>query len=142
MPKDQTPASAPTPQRPVILYDGDCGFCRRSVLMARRLTGGRVDFVASQSDECAARFPQIPRSALDESVHLVETDGRVTRGAEAVVRALATNPWWRAPAAIYKRSRLASAAMERAYGFVARHRHWFSRVTRPFLPDDSRPGAG
>ena len=70
---------------PVLLYDGDCGFCRRWIERWRRRTGGRVEYVAFQ--EGAGRFPSLPKEALREAVHWVGPDGKTASGAEAVFRA-------------------------------------------------------
>jgi len=78
------------PAKPLLLFDGDCGFCRQWIERWRRFTGDAVDYAPFQAE--AARFPEIPRERLAEAVHLVEPDGRVTRGAEAVFRALAAAP--------------------------------------------------
>ena len=65
--------------RPTLLYDGDCGFCRRSVLWLIRRTGDAVD---------VRPFP----SATPDAVELTEPDGRRTRAAVACCRALAYAP--------------------------------------------------
>jgi predicted DCC family thiol-disulfide oxidoreductase YuxK len=72
---------------PLLIWDGDCGFCRRSVEHLRARSGDRLAFEPYQT--ARPRFPDIPVSAFAEAVHLVEPDGRVSRGAEAVYRALA-----------------------------------------------------
>ncbi len=119
--------------RPVLIFDGDCGFCRRCVERARRLTGASVEYLAQQDPSCRARFPQIEAASLAESVHLVETDGRVTRGAEAMFRAVAVNERWRWPRRWYERRSWFARISEATYRWVARHRLFMSRVTRPFL---------
>ena len=72
------------PARPLMIYDGDCGFCREWIARWRRLTGGRVDYATAR--EAAARFAEIPREEFDRAVQLVEPDGRVSSGAEAAFR--------------------------------------------------------
>ncbi len=72
--------------RPVMVFDGDCGFCRYWVERFRALTGDRVVYRPFQ--DAAADFPAIPREAFEEAVQFVEPGGRVTSGADAVSRAL------------------------------------------------------
>ncbi|HZE19363.1 MAG TPA: DCC1-like thiol-disulfide oxidoreductase family protein, partial [Candidatus Angelobacter sp.] len=72
------------------MYDGTCGFCKRWIERWKRAVLDGADFAPSQ--EVAARFPSIPPSAFAEAVHLIEPDGTVTRGAEAVFRLLALTP--------------------------------------------------
>jgi len=59
--------------RPVLIYDGHCGFCRLWLDYWRKLTGDRIEYIASQ--DAADRFPQIPREAYSQSVQLVRSDG-------------------------------------------------------------------
>jgi len=115
--------------RPVLVYDGDCGFCRLWIARWRAATGERVEYVASR--EAAARFPKMKRSDLDEAVHLVEPGGRVTRGAEAVFRSLAVaGGAGRLALRAYERVPPFRAASEAAYRLVAANRPLFSRATR------------
>jgi predicted DCC family thiol-disulfide oxidoreductase YuxK len=74
-------------ERPLLVWDGDCGFCRRSVEHLRLIAGDRLAFEPYQTAH--VRFPEIPKESFGEAVHLVEPDGHVSRGAEAVFRALA-----------------------------------------------------
>ena len=46
------------PDRPLGIFDGDCGFCRAWIARWRAETGDRVDYAPSQ--EVAARFPEVP----------------------------------------------------------------------------------
>ena len=111
--------------RPCLVWDGDCGFCRRSVQHLRPWVGERVAFEPYQAAH--ARFPAIPLEAFREAVHLVEPDGHVSRGAEAVFRALAHGG--RAlPLAAYRRLPGFAALSEWVYRQVASHRPLFSRV--------------
>jgi len=111
--------------RPLVVYDGECGFCMRWVERLRRWSKGALDFAPFQ--EAAALFPPIPREEFERSVQLVETDGRVFSGAEAVLRALAHCPRARARALLWCYLRLPgfAAVSEAVYRFVARHRGLF-----------------
>ena len=106
--------------RPLLLYDGACGFCRAWVDRWRRVTGGRVRFAPYQ--EADARCAPIPPGDLERAVHLVEPDGRITRGAEAVVRSLATVPGQGWALWMYRFIPGAAALGEAGYAWVARHR--------------------
>ncbi|HXS83566.1 MAG TPA: thiol-disulfide oxidoreductase, partial [Methylomirabilota bacterium] len=67
--------------RPVLIYDGDCGFCRRWVERWRGATGDAVDYETSA--EAAPRFPEIPRERFAEAVVFVDGEAQATFGAEA-----------------------------------------------------------
>lgn len=115
--------------KPVLVFDGDCGFCRLWIGRWKRATGDRVEYVPSE--KAAARFPQLSTDDLAEAVHLVEPDGRISRGAEAVFRSLAhAGGFRRAGLALYEALPPFRAASEAAYRFVAARRPLFSRLTR------------
>jgi predicted DCC family thiol-disulfide oxidoreductase YuxK len=117
---------AAPPAKPLMVYDGDCGFCRRSIRRWRRLTGGTVDYVPYQ--EIAERFPSIPRRAFQHAVQLVEPDGRVSGGAEAVLRALALAGRSRWLLAAYRSVPGFRPVSETVYRWVASHRLLLSRL--------------
>jgi len=75
------------PAQPLPALDGECRFCRLWVDRWRESWSGSVDFAPAASH--AARFPEIPAGAYAEAVLLVETDGTVYSGAEAILRARA-----------------------------------------------------
>lgn len=108
------------PERPILVYDGECGFCRRWIGRWRGWTGERVEYAPFQ--EAARDFPQIPIERFRESVVLIEPGGRVTDAAEAVARSLAVRPAGRTLLWIYLHFPGARAVSEAAYRWVANHR--------------------
>ncbi|MDQ3119694.1 MAG: DUF393 domain-containing protein, partial [Verrucomicrobiota bacterium] len=74
------------PPKPLMLFDGDCHFCRRWIERWREMTAGAVEYVSSQDG--GSQFPEIRPEEFDRAVQLVETDGNVSGGAEAVFRSL------------------------------------------------------
>ena len=111
-------------KRPLLVYDGDCGFCRAAAQRGMRWTGGAVDFAPFQ--EVADRFPHISRAAFAEAVFLIEPGGRTTRAGEAVLRALEWGGHARG-ARLYRASRWFRLLCEAAYRWVAAHRAGLGR---------------
>ncbi len=114
--------------RPLLIYDGTCGFCRDWVARWSRVTGDRVDYAPYQ--EVAPRFPDISEERFRRAVHLVEPGGRVTSGAEAVFRALAASPGRRWLLWLYDHVPGFAPASEACYALVAGHRDAFGLLTR------------
>jgi len=111
---------------PLIIFDGQCSFCRRWVERAKSITGSFVDYEPFQ--EAASRFPEIEPAAFGRAVHLIEPDGRVSRGAEAVFGALKHGgryPWllW-----FYRYVPGFAGISEAAYRRVARNRETADRI--------------
>lgn len=123
---------AAPPPKPLMVYDGDCKFCSHWIRRWRRTTGDAVNYLPTQDPQIAARFPEIPRKHFNTAVQLIETDGAVYSGAEAVFRALAKSPNWQWPLTAYKKFPAIARITEFAYEFVASHRSSLSRLTRRF----------
>jgi predicted DCC family thiol-disulfide oxidoreductase YuxK len=106
--------------RPVLIYDGDCAFCRAQVGRLRRRTGEAVEFAAYQN--ASERYPHVSREALSRAVHYVDEDGRLSRGAEALFRALAA-PRGRHPLLwMYERVPGFALVSDLGYRLIARYR--------------------
>jgi predicted DCC family thiol-disulfide oxidoreductase YuxK len=113
-----------------MIYDGDCNFCSLWVHRWQYTTGDHLDYLPFQDPSVAARFPELPRAQFETAVQLVEADGSVYGGAEAIFRALAHHPregWlldW------YEHSPVFARVTEWGYRLVAGHRGFFSALTR------------
>jgi len=116
------------PERPLVVFDGDCSFCRAWVDRWRQITGDRADYVAFQ--EIGERFPEIPREAFSASVQLILPDGEVFSAAHAVFRLLALVPGRSVPLWLYQRVPGFRPASEAAYRLIARHRSLGYRITQ------------
>ena len=117
----------PTSRRPLLIYDGDCTFCRDCVLRWQKITGDRVAYAPYQ--EVADQFPEIPRERFREAVHLVEPGGHWSRGAEAVFRSLAYAPRHGAWLWLYSHAPGFAAVSEWGYRMVAQNRRVLMRLT-------------
>jgi predicted DCC family thiol-disulfide oxidoreductase YuxK len=113
--------------KPLLIFDGDCGFCRKWIARWRSWTKDRVSYAPYQ--ETASRFPQIDPKAFQDAVHLVEEGGKVSRAAEAVFRSLAYSPRLRWPLWLYLHIPGFRRISETVYAFVASHRVFSSWVT-------------
>ncbi len=121
---------ASPPAKPLVIFDGDCGFCRFWIRRWQSATGEAVEYLPFQEAQIAARFPEIPVQDFEDAVQLIETDGTVYRAAEAAFRALAHNPREQWLLDWYRHSRGFANCAEWVYRFIARHRTFFSAVTR------------
>ncbi len=121
---------ATPPPKPLRGFEGTCNCCGRWMQGWRQFTDDAIDYLPSQDPQIAVRFPEIPREHFENSVQLIESDGEVFSGAEAVFRALARNPKMEWPLELYLSSPAFSGFTEGGYKFVASHRTGFSFFTR------------
>jgi len=124
------------PPKPLLIFDGNCHFCRRWIERWRELTAGAVEYAPSQ--EVAERFPEIPREAFDAAVQFIETDGTVFSAAEAVFRSLGRKRSRRWMSWCYEHVPGFAVITEVAYRLVARHRQTASFFSRLLWGQDVR----
>lgn len=117
------------PSKPLLIYDGDCNFCKFWILRWQRATASRIDFLPSQDPDVKRRFPEIPPEAFDESVQFIETNGTVYHGAEAAFRSLTHTRFWAWTFLVYEHVPGARPITEWSYHFVSKHRPAFSFLT-------------
>lgn len=116
------------PDNPLVLYDGNCGFCRIWIQYWNQLTGNRLDYAASQ--EAGQRFPEVPRESFGQSVQLVLPGGPVVSGARAVFTTLTFAPGMAWLLWLYYHFPGVAPLSEAAYRLIAAHRTFFYHLTR------------
>lgn len=124
------------PPRDLLIYDADCGFCRRCAAAAEAIAGGTALEVIG-SDLAGHRVPTLGPLDYARAVQFVAPSGAVCEGADAVVAALHNDlrslAWgWRHLPGLKPLLR----AMYRA---VARHRKAANRATTVLFGHDLRP---
>lgn len=75
----------------LLLYDGDCRFCRASAGRLTRLAGPKLRLVSLHEPGLLEALA-ISQEAAMQAMHLVTPEGRVFRGLEAAVQALRHRP--------------------------------------------------
>jgi predicted DCC family thiol-disulfide oxidoreductase YuxK len=115
-------------RKPILLWDGECRFCRFWIERWKKTTGDAVAYETFQAAQ--ARFPQIPHEAFHRSVQLVRPDGSYVGGARAVFEALAEARGRGRLLALYRRFPPFAWLAEAVYRFIATHRGLGFTVTR------------
>ena len=129
-------------RRPILLYDGSCGFCRRSVALLVRLDPdhrvARVDMTSAAAEPLMSTIsPARPQQTL----HVLRPDGRVLHAGvalRAVLCQVQPEATWRSVGYWP----LVGLLIDRAYDLVASLRSPLGRLTGWLPeppPDDIRP---
>lgn len=113
--------------RPVLVFDGKCGFCRIWIDYWKHLTGDAIEYAPSQ--EVGSQYPQIPPEEFRRSVQLVLPSGDVLSGAHAVFQTLAYNRSRQWPLGFYRGLPGFATLTEVGYRIVANHRDFFYWAT-------------
>jgi lipase maturation factor 1 len=125
------------PAKPLLIWDGECDFCRLWIERWREITAGKVDYATYQ--QAAHRFPEIPVEQFKRAMIFIEPDGETFFAAEAVYRSLRYRTSRRWLAWSYEHVPGFAAISELAYNFIARHRRLGSAFTRLLWGKDVRP---
>ena len=70
----------------VVIYDGQCNFCRAQVQNLNRLdlNGNRLSFISLHDSRVAERYPDLTHEQLMDQMFLIDLAGRRHGGADAV----------------------------------------------------------
>lgn len=138
-----TPYSNPDPlwldipsyrDKPLLIWDGSCGFCRYWVTRWKGLTNGRVAFVPYQNRP--ELLQKIPGDFFRKAVRLLETPGTIYSGAEAVYRILRQHPGWAFLQRWYVRLPFFRKLSDWSYMRIAAHRPFFFRLSKLLFGKD------
>ena len=119
--------NSPSHDKPLLVYDGDCSFCKIWIEYWKLLTGERVSYAPFQ--EVADVFPNIPQEDFKKSVQLITPDGNVVSGAQAVFKTLGLANRLRWLTWLHTHVPGVSSVSEWSYRFIARRRDAFYRLT-------------
>ncbi|HYL76696.1 MAG TPA: lipase maturation factor family protein [Bryobacteraceae bacterium] len=123
--------------KPLVIFDGKCGFCRIWIQYWNQLTGDRIDYAPSQ--EVGERFPQISPKNFGQSVQLAMPSGEVISGARGVFTTLTYAPGMAWLLWLYNHLPGFAPVTEAAYRVIAAHRTLFYHVTRFTFGRDIAP---
>lgn len=127
--------------RPVLVYDGDCGFCTSSVRFAERRIPTAAEIVAFQFADLESLGTTVERASYE--IVWVDRDGRVFGGAQGAAKLLleAGGLWW--PLGAIARIPPFRWAAHGLYRLIANNRHRMPGGTAACaLSPAQRPGAG
>jgi len=114
--------------RPTLVFDGECSFCRAWIEYWQKLTGERVLY--SPYQEVGNRFPDLPQKNLASAVTLFLPGGEVRSGAHAVFTLLALLPGKSWMLWLYLHIPGFALIAELVYRTIARHRSFADWATR------------
>src|ERR1700722_10076412 len=76
--------------KPLLVYDGDCGFCIYWARYWQKLTGDKVTYKPYQ--EVAHLYPEIPVTSFQRAVQYITPDRKIASAAEASFLTLSNAP--------------------------------------------------
>ena len=111
--------------RPVLLFDGQCGFCRQWVARLHRWDRrGAIQTLPGAERGMLPGLPSIADASLDRAMQFVTPDGRVFPGARALPVLLPYLPGGRLLALFFWIPGVQAIA-DRLYAWISARRHRF-----------------
>lgn len=123
--------------KPLLIYDGDCGFCKYSVRYWHQLTGDKVEYKPYQ--EVADQYPQIPREAFKRAIQYVAPDGKISSAAKASFLTVSHAKGRGLGLWLYKKLPGFAFISEKVYAFIAAHRSVFYYISIILWGRDPEP---
>jgi predicted DCC family thiol-disulfide oxidoreductase YuxK len=111
--------SPPAPGREVLLVDGDCRVCRSAAAVLAPGLPATCEIRSFRSPGALQGLP-VDAQRCERAIQLVEADGRVSEGLEAISRAL-RGRWYGPLLRLYYLPGLRQL-LDAGYGWVARRR--------------------
>ena len=116
------PGRVNRPAAGLLVYDGECELCRKTVMWIRRRDRtGQLELLPYQDPEARARFRGVPEEAFEGALQLLLPGNVRYEGARAVEEVLRLLPAGRVPGILFSLpgARLLAG---RVYGWIARNR--------------------
>lgn len=105
-----------------VVYDGECPFCTNQMKwIQQRDQAERFQFVPNQEPTLLEQYPQLENQDLNSGLRLIQPDGTVQIGADAVYGIARQLSGWRWLALLYRIPLLHGIARW-LYGWIAAHR--------------------
>lgn len=121
----------PPQDKPVLIWDGNCGFCKYWVTRWKRMTGDSLNYRTFQ--EASQDFPDIPLKEFKKASRIIEFDGSVYSGPDSAYRSYdygdKSYPWhsW------YSTYPVFTWLSDHGYNWIAKHRSFMFKVTHAFF---------
>lgn len=130
----------PPKQKPVMIWDGNCGFCLYWTTRWLKITKDQVGYYSYQT--VLERFPDIDEKHFKEASRFIDMDGKVYSGPQSAYKTLTLGSKWGFLNRWYENKKWFTRLSDKAYDFVAKNRNFLYKVTK-FLfgsdPEQVRP---
>ncbi len=125
----------PPNEKPMMVWDGECGFCNYWITRWKSKTEDRIDYQTFQ--QVAENYKDIPLKEFKKASRLIETDGSVFSGPDSAYRSFTyfekeDSRWhlW------YSKYKWFTYLSDHTYNYIAKHRGFFFFLTKIFFGKD------
>ncbi|CAL67009.1 thiol-disulfide oxidoreductase DCC family protein [Christiangramia forsetii] len=121
------------PPKNILIWDGDCGFCKFWKTRWQEKTKGKIVFKTFQ--DYASHFPDIPIKEFKKASRLIETDGKIYGGPDSAYRSLwhSGNKVWHQ---LYNSNSIFRSLSNHGYNHIAKNRSFYFKLTKLLFGKD------
>lgn len=122
----------PPTEKPMMVWDGECGFCEYWITNWKSKTAARIDYRTYQ--EVAEHFKDIPLKEFKKASRLIEPDGFVYSGPDSAYKSL---QYFKKPSLFwhdwYARYKIFNFISDHSYNFIAKNRSLMFSLSKTFF---------
>lgn len=130
----------PPKHKPIMIWDGQCGFCQFWITRWSKFTGSKIDYATYQG--ASADFPDINKRHFMMASRLIETDGTIYSGPRSAYRTFTYGSKWGFLDKWYLNKKWFTKLSDRLYVLVTKNRGFLFKVTKWMFganPEEPRP---
>lgn len=128
----------PPKQKPIMVFDGKCGFCKYWVIKWKKISGLGVEYKPYQ--EVYQNFPDIEKDHFKQAVRFITTSGKIYNGPDAAYITYYNKQKVQFLHKWYTNKRWFRKLSDSVYQWIADHRNFMSKVSvRMFGKNPANP---
>lgn len=135
-----TSTQFPPKEKPVMVWDGNCGFCLYWTTKWSKVTLNKVEYLPYQIAK--DQFTDIEEFHFTEASRLIDMDGRIYSGPQSAYKTLTFGSKWAFLNQWYEKNKIFSRFSDLLYHLVAKNRNILFRLSKLSFgsnPQVSRP---
>ncbi len=117
----------PPAEKPLMVWDGNCGFCHYWVLRWKLFTGDKV--VYKPYADVAHNFPDIELRFFKQAVRFIDVDGKIFTGPAAAFRSFQYGDRYKWLMPLYAGFKPAEFVADHIYRLISKNRTFMYKVT-------------
>lgn len=124
----------PPQAKPIMVWDGACGFCKYWITRWSKFTGSKVVYEPYQT--AAERFLDIDVVHFKQASRLIEADGSIFSGPRSAYRTFTYGGKWAFLDKWYVEKKWFQSLSDISYAWIERNRNFLFKVTKALFGSD------
>ncbi len=122
--------------KPVMVWDGECGFCKYWTTRWRNITKDNIAYIPYQ--EAKDHFRDIELIHFKQASRFIDKEGRIYSGPQSAYKTLSYNRNWAFLNNWYENYSLFTNFSDQLYNLIAKNRGVFFKITKLLFGSDPK----